>query len=269
MGFDWFIFFAQVVNFLILVALLKRLLYGRIVEAMDARERAIQQRLEEAAEKAAQAQQEKEAYLRKQENMDLQKDALFAEAKREALQERRQLLEAAESETQEKRRRWHEALAHEKAAFVGILRKHALRHVYRVIEKTFAELGDSTAQTPMLRVFFRRLRGLSEQERTEFLEDVSGTNVAVLVRSAFPIEATLKAELKRVLQEVFETPLEVSFAHTPELICGVELASQGHTIAWNVDDYLERLEQDVGQAVELQAHGVRLEGGRHAPEVNI
>jgi len=38
MHIDWFVFFCQIVNLLLLLFLLKRFLYGRIIGAMDARE---------------------------------------------------------------------------------------------------------------------------------------------------------------------------------------------------------------------------------------
>ena len=50
---DWFTVVAQIVNFLVLVALLKHFLYGRLVEAIDAREKRIAARLAEADEKGS------------------------------------------------------------------------------------------------------------------------------------------------------------------------------------------------------------------------
>ena len=48
MQIDWFTVVAQIVNFLTLVGLLKKFLYGPIIRAMDDRERRIASRLEEA-----------------------------------------------------------------------------------------------------------------------------------------------------------------------------------------------------------------------------
>ena len=48
MHIDWFVFAAQIVNFFILVALLKFFLYDRIVKAMDARQARIASRLDAA-----------------------------------------------------------------------------------------------------------------------------------------------------------------------------------------------------------------------------
>ena len=46
----WFTVAAQAVNFLILLALLRRFLYRPVLEAMDRREARIAERLQEAAE---------------------------------------------------------------------------------------------------------------------------------------------------------------------------------------------------------------------------
>ena len=48
---DWFTVIAEIVNFLVLVALLKHFLFGRLVAAIDAREERIAARLREAEQK--------------------------------------------------------------------------------------------------------------------------------------------------------------------------------------------------------------------------
>jgi len=51
MQIDWFTLIAQIVNFLILVWLLKHFLYDRMVDGMDKRREKISSRLKEADEK--------------------------------------------------------------------------------------------------------------------------------------------------------------------------------------------------------------------------
>ncbi|MFA5322312.1 MAG: hypothetical protein WC373_06520, partial [Smithella sp.] len=50
MHIDWFVLFCQIFNFLLLMYLLKRFLYGRILKAMDDREAKISARFAEADE---------------------------------------------------------------------------------------------------------------------------------------------------------------------------------------------------------------------------
>ena len=56
MHIDWFVFFAQIVNFLILVWLLKKFLYSRIIKAIDDREAKITATFEEAEKSRGEAQ---------------------------------------------------------------------------------------------------------------------------------------------------------------------------------------------------------------------
>ncbi|MEF9674151.1 hypothetical protein QNM99_26650 [Pseudomonas sp. PCH446] len=62
---DWFTVGAQILNFLILVWLLKRFLYHPILNAIDAREQRIAKELADADAEKTEAGQEREAYQRK------------------------------------------------------------------------------------------------------------------------------------------------------------------------------------------------------------
>ena len=66
MAIDWITVGAQIANFLVLVYLLKRFLYGPIVRAMERREQTIAARLDDAHSQAAAAAREKELYEVKQ-----------------------------------------------------------------------------------------------------------------------------------------------------------------------------------------------------------
>ena len=57
---DWFTIIAQIVNFLILMVLLKIFLYDRIVRAMEEREEKIRSRLQEAENTKTEAEREEE-----------------------------------------------------------------------------------------------------------------------------------------------------------------------------------------------------------------
>ena len=62
MQIDWFTFIAELINFLVLMVLLKRFLYGPIIKAMDRRERKITASLLEATQKTQEAQREADLY---------------------------------------------------------------------------------------------------------------------------------------------------------------------------------------------------------------
>ena len=88
---DWFTVSFQVINFLILIALLKRFLYGPIIRAMEERESTIAARLFEAerAEKEAETRaaflaKDQESFVRSRNQMEV--DALTGNKQMEGRQ---------------------------------------------------------------------------------------------------------------------------------------------------------------------------------------
>lgn len=92
---DWFTVSAQVVNFLVLVWLLKRFLYKPILDAIDAREDRIAAEIADADEKRAEARKERDEFREKNEAFDQQRASLLLEATDEASAERQRLLDEA------------------------------------------------------------------------------------------------------------------------------------------------------------------------------
>ena len=92
---NWFTVLAQIVNFLILVVLLKFFLYDRIIKAMDEREAKIRARLNEAKAKAKEAEQEADAFRSRNKELENKREAMLAQAKEEAEAHRKALTEQA------------------------------------------------------------------------------------------------------------------------------------------------------------------------------
>ena len=80
MGVDWFTLVAQIVNFLVLVWLLKHFLYGRIVGAMKEREAKIAGRLDEAARQRASAEAEAELFRVRNLEFEANREEMLARA---------------------------------------------------------------------------------------------------------------------------------------------------------------------------------------------
>ena len=120
---DWFTVIAQVVNFLILVWLLKRFLYKPILNAIDAREKKVADELANADAKEAEAQKEKEGFKRKNEEFDQQRATLLNKAKDEAKAERQRLLDEVRKEADGLRARQQDALRNDQELSEEITRR--------------------------------------------------------------------------------------------------------------------------------------------------
>src|ERR1700677_5110648 len=92
---NWFPVVAQVINFLILVWLLKRFLYKPILQAIDQREKGIATQLAQAEAKRAEAQKQCDDFQHKNEAFDQERASLLKKAEEEANAQRQRLLEDA------------------------------------------------------------------------------------------------------------------------------------------------------------------------------
>src|ERR1700685_3869548 len=100
---DWFTVGAQVLNFLVLVWLLKRFLYKPVLDAIDARENSIAAEFKTAAAKQSEAERERDEFKAKNLEFDGQRSALLAKATEQSDSDRRRLLGEAHKEALESR----------------------------------------------------------------------------------------------------------------------------------------------------------------------
>ena len=70
---NWFTVIAQIVNFVVLVALLKHFLYAPLLRAIDSREKRIADRLAEASQKNQEAEQQMKFVMEKTSEVDHQR----------------------------------------------------------------------------------------------------------------------------------------------------------------------------------------------------
>ena len=116
---DWFTIAAQIVNFLVLVWLLKHFLYGRIVSAIDAREKKIAAGLTDAAAKEQVSRRSNcDLYQAKLADFEKQQETMLANARLEADKRRNELIEAAREQVRLLETKWQEDLDRERNAFL-------------------------------------------------------------------------------------------------------------------------------------------------------
>ncbi len=250
---NWFTVIAQIVNFLILVFLLKYFLYDRIVKAMDEREQRIQLRLKEAEEKKQEAEQEAEAYGKKNRDFDAKREEMLAQAKDEAGARRKELTEEARQAVTKQRSVWLEAIQRDKKSFVQDLRKMAGNQVYTIARKAFRDLSDEDVEQRTINAFLVHLDAMSKKTREAIATSIKESGNEVIVRSAFEMPAKMREKITGSLRRKIADGIEIRYEAAPELIMGVELKIRGHKIAWSLEDYLDTLEENALQALETEA----------------
>lgn len=242
---DWFTVGAQVLNFVILVWLLKRFLYKPIIDAIDAREQKIAQQLADAAARKAEALQEKEAFQRKIEDLDQQSAKLLQVATDNANAESGRLLEAARQAADTLAAKRQESLRNEANKLGHAISDTTRREVFAIARKALSELAVESLEQRISEVFVQRLRAVTGDVREDLAEALHSAGKPTLVRSAFDLSPEQQQAIRTAVNETFSIDVSLEFETAPELVCGIELATQGQRLSWSIDEYLSSLEQGV------------------------
>jgi F-type H+-transporting ATPase subunit b len=239
---DWFTVGAQLLNFFVLVWLLKRFLYQPIVDAIDAREQRIAAELAAAAAQQAEAQAQREALTLKQETFERERAALLQKAEDNARAEHQRLLQAARDEADDLRARREDALRRELRDLQATLRHRTQREVFAIARKTLSELASQSLEQCLVELFNRRLRELDAATRAELLTHFTKEH-HILVRTAFDISPPQRDSIQRTLGATFNIPVTLRYETVPDLIVGIEISTQGKKLVWSITDYLSSMEQ--------------------------
>ena len=251
---DWLTVGAQVVNFLLLVALLQRFLYRPVHEAMTRRERHIADRLGEASERERMAQDKAAEYELRMARFDASRQELLADAAEKAEAHRRELLARAREALQQAQASWRKELLHEQREFLEEVRQEIARAAESVTRRALADLAGADLEGRMLATLLQRIDALDEQARHALVEAVGG----ITVRTAFSLDAGQRSQTTRALHQRLGRHAAVHYERDEALICGVALEANGHRLGWSVADYLHGLEcrlRDRLSALEADPEG--------------
>lgn len=254
---DWFTVGAQAVNFAILAWLLKRFLYKPIFDAIDARENRIAKELADADASKDGARAEREEFRRKNADFEEQRAALLNRATQEAKAEGQRLLDQARQAADALSARRRDALRSDADNLTHAISLGAQREVFAIVRKALSDLASTDLEERLSAVFVRRLREMDAQAKTRFAESLKSASEPALVRSAYDLPAARRIEIQQALEAVLGTQLRLRFETATELICGIELTTDGQKLAWSIAEYLKSMQDRVAGLLEAHIDGTR------------
>lgn len=249
---DWFTVVAQVINFLILVWLLKRFLYKPILDAIDAREHRIANALAAADDKERDAQQQFDELERKNRELADNRATLIGHMKDEVNMKRQKLLDDAHQAADVISAKRKEALQHEQKSFGDEIVRRTQDQVFSISRKALQDLADTSLEERIIRVFIGRLHELRGDAKHELGKSLIGSTEPVRVRSAYALSIELQASIRQSLNETFSDEIAVRFETAPDTIGGIELISNGRKVAWSIAEYLQVLQKSIAELTNVE-----------------
>jgi len=245
---DSFTVIAQIINFLILIYLLKRFLFNRIIKIMDEREKQITDQMQDAEKAKEAAQKELDEQQKIREELQGKWNEMLAQAKKDAQKKREELVKEARSKIDEEQKNWREAILKQRTAFLRDLRHLSCEQVCQISRKVLSDLAGEKLENQLIENFLIQLGKLSKEEKDDFIRFIDKDERKIWVDSSFQLTREKESEVRKILEKIIGDKIEINFKVSPKLICGIETRTEGKKISWNIENYLDGLEEQLKKA---------------------
>lgn len=250
MEIDLFTLIFQIINFIVLVILLKIFLFGRIVKAMDKREENIQSRINEAEKNKKEAKKEAEEQEKIKAELEKSKDEKLKEAEKEAESKRKDMLKKAREEVEGEKSKWIKSLEKQKSDFLKELETKSGDLVFDVAGKALRDLADAELENQIVRKFSEEIGSLGKEKKREIDSIFKKSDQGIVVFNSFDLSKKTKEEVVKTIKENFGKDMKLEFKKSSEVVCGIELRAGGRKIGWSLGSYLRDVREIIGTAFE-------------------
>lgn len=241
MQIDWLTVAAQLVNFLVLIWLLKRFLYGPVTRAMAEREQRIAERLGDARRTREEAIVEADALRAERQALEQSREDEMAKARAEAEDLRRELEAELREDMEHKRAAWLDHLQEDRTEIVLEMQKRMASHVGQALRRILADFAGADLADQIASEFARQLNALEPDERRRLERAAAGMSGAALVECSMELPSAARRQLTRAIHEEIAPEIKVEYASASDVTFGIRLTLGHQVLDWSAGRYLDRL----------------------------
>lgn len=242
---NWFTVIAQIINFLILVWLMKRYLYKPILQAIDEREKRIASDLSAAKIKIAEALKQQAEFQEKNESFDRHKKKLMDEASAEAAEQRLKLLDSAKKEAADIKAKLEKSAKSLEQNLSEELSQKTQNEVFSITKKVLSELATTNLEEQTVHVFIGKINALTAAGKKQFIDAFHGSTSPILIKSAFDLAEKDKKSIKVAIGVILGEGARYEFKTDSKIVGGIELSTKGYKLSWSLASYVDSLEKSM------------------------
>ena len=239
MELSWTTFVLEVINFLVLVWLLRRFLYGPVKKAIAERRTAVEKTLQDAKSIKQEAEELKSQYQGRLQKWEEEKARQQEELRQEITVERTQQLKVLETSLAMERQKVQAQREREAAEERANEEKAAIKYGLEFTARLLIDLASPETEGRIVDLVTKKLS--SERVEDSAVSGAQSGNhwTTILVRSAYSLDEPHRQTLAAALRSRFGAEPPITFEVDQRLIAGVEVAIGAFVLRANLRDELE------------------------------
>lgn len=228
MQIDWTTFALEIVNFLVLVWILKRFLYKPVLETLASRRSGIERTLAQAKETDARAGILNAQFENRLADWEKEKAGARTRLEAELAAERARAVQALAGTLAEERERSEAQEAHRQKELRRDLEARALAQARDFASRLLARLSGPALEARLVEVFIEDFPDLPEDQLAGLRTASAMQAARATVSSAFALDETLRARIAAAIDARLGSHLPLEFTEDAKLLAGLRV-SVGHT----------------------------------------
>ena len=239
MEFDWTTFVLEIINFLILVWILKRFLYHPVLDVIARRRAGVEKTLADALRIEAEAGELKQRSARELAQWENEREAAQARLREELAAEREHLMAALETSVAEERERRRVLDERHQHDFRRSVEEQGIAQGAAFSARLLGRVASPELEARLYALLLEDLRGLSAEDRRAVADAAATPGLQLKLQSAFVLDQDRRGELARALADVTGKTLPVEYSENPELLAGFQMSIGPWILHANLRDELK------------------------------
>lgn len=242
MELDWTTFILEIVNFLVLVWILKHFLYRPVLGVIARRRAQIEESLSEARDSREQALALKDQFEGRLAGWETEKEAAHAALMEEIAAERQRLTVAVAKAMDEEREKRKAVEVRQQQEWLRAAAEQGVAQGQAFAARLLERLAGPELETGLFGLLLQELTQLPEQQRKE-LAAAAIPDEKIRILSAFPLAKPQRDELTAALKDLMGRELPAEFGEQADLAAGFLITVGPWVMHANLRDELRFFEK--------------------------
>ena len=239
MELDWSTFLLEIINFLVLVWILKRFLYQPVLDVIARRRKDIADRLADADKVQQEAESLKSQYEGRLADWDQERRQARDNLAQELDSERVRQLTLLQTSLEHEREKAEVAGQRQQAEQQRATEHHALQQGAAFAGRLLAQASGRELEARLLDLLLDQLSQLSGEQLSGLRQQWGEPPAAIEVSSAFDLSEEQRGSLETALHRVSGLDVPLAFRQDKELLAGLHIVIGAWVLSANVRDELK------------------------------
>ena len=236
---NWSTFLLEIINFLVLVWILRRFLYRPVLDVIARRRKLIEDQLAEAHQVQQTAESLQAQYEHRLADWEKERRQARDNLAQELEGERASQLSTLQTTLEQEREKAHVAQDRQRAEQQRAIEHDALRQGAAFSSRLLVQACTPALEERLLDMLVEELSQLSEEQAASLRQQWGEAPQGIEVSSAFELSDQQRQRLERLLRQVSGLGVPIRFSRNTELLAGLHVVIGAWVLAANVRDELK------------------------------